>query len=95
MARYGMTWRLPSFTVLSLIDTSEPRVTRKVQAMPLHRELVKAFVAFGFLEQDPDFALAVYVGFVALLRGCEIFNLALSDCQQRGPDQVCLILRGC
>ena len=44
-------------------------VTRKLQAMPLHPELVKAFVAFGFLRQDPDFALAVYVRFLALLRG--------------------------
>ena len=69
------------------------RVTRKVQAMPLHSDLVKAFVAFGLLKKDPDFALAVYVGFLALLRGCEIFNLVFSDCQPRGPGQMCLILR--
>ena len=61
--------------------------------MPLHPELVKAFVAFGILNKDPDFALAIYVGFLGLLRGCEIFNLALKDCQPRGPEQLCLILR--
>ena len=69
------------------------RVTRKVQAMPLHPDLVKAFVAFGLLKEDPEFALAIYVGFLALLRGCGIFNLALADCQPRGPSQLCLILR--
>lgn len=61
--------------------------------MPLHPELVKAFVAFGILSKDPDFALAVYVGFLGLLRGCEIFNLALKDCQPRGPGRLYLILR--
>ena len=39
------------------------RVTRKVQAMPLHPDLVKAFVALGILRKDPDFVLAIYVGF--------------------------------
>ena len=48
------------------------RVTRKVRAMPLHPDLVKAFVAFGILKKDPEFALAVYVGFLGLLRGGEI-----------------------
>ena len=61
--------------------------------MPLHPDLVNAFVAFGLLKKDPEFALAVYVGFLALLRGCEIFNLVLSDCQPRSPSQMCLILR--
>ena len=62
--------------------------------MPLHPDLVNAFVSFGLLKQDSDFALSVYVGFLALLRRCEIFNLALSDCQLRGPSQLCIILRG-
>ena len=70
------------------------RVARKTQAMPLHAKLVKAFVAYGILNKDPEFAIAVYVGFLALLRGCEIFNLLLQDCQVRGRDQMCLILRG-
>ena len=61
--------------------------------MPLHPELVKAFIAFGLLKGKPEFALAVYVGFVALLRSCEIFSLCLSDCQARGVDQMCLVLR--
>ena len=52
-----------------------------------------AFVAFGLLKKEPEFALAVYVGFLALLRGCEIFNLDLADCQPRGVDQMCLVLR--
>ena len=30
---------------------------------------------------------------MALLRGGEIVNLALSDCQPRGPSQRCLVLR--
>ena len=45
------------------------RVTRRVQAMPLHPLLVKGFVAFGILKGDPDFAISVYVGFLGLLRG--------------------------
>ena len=53
----------------------------------------KGFRHFGLLKKDPEFALAVYVGFLTLLRGCEIFNLALTDCQPRGPNQLCLILR--
>ena len=69
------------------------RVARKTQAMPLHSELVKAFVSYGILNKDPEFAIAVYVGFLALLRGCEIFNLLLRDCQPRGRNQMCLILR--
>jgi integrase len=69
------------------------RVTRKVRAMPLHPELVKAFVAFGILKEDTEFALAVYVGFLGLLRGGEILNLSLADCQPRGPSQLCIILR--
>ena len=68
-------------------------MTRKVQAMPLHPDLVIAFVAYGILNKDPEFALAIYVGFLALLRGGEIFNLSLADCQLRGPGQMCLILR--
>ena len=55
------------------------RVTRRVQAMPLHPLLVKGFVAYGILKGDPDFALSVYVGFLPLLRGCEIFNLLMED----------------
>jgi len=61
--------------------------------MPLHPDLVKAFVVFGILRKDPDFALAIYVCFLALLRGFEILNLSLEDCQSRGPGQLCLILR--
>ena len=59
----------------------------KVQAMPLHAHLVKVFVAFGILKEDPDFALASYVVFLALLRGGEIFNLSHADCQPRDPGQ--------
>ena len=33
------------------------------------------------------------MGFLALLRGCEILNLLLEDCQLRGPGQLCVILR--
>ena len=69
------------------------RSIRRTQAMPLHPDLVKAFVAFGILKQDPDFAISLYVGFLALLRGSEIFNLCLCDCQPRGPHQICLTLR--
>ena len=69
------------------------RVALKVQAMPMHAELCRAFVAFGLLRQEPDFALSVYVGFLALLRGCDFFDLLLADCQLRGPNQMCLILR--
>ena len=69
------------------------RIASKVQAMPLHPDLVKAFVSFGILRREPDFALAVYVGFLALLRGCEIFGLRMTDCQPRGPDRMSLILR--
>ena len=61
--------------------------------MPLHPLLVKGFVAYGILKGDPDFALAIYVGFLALLRGCEIFNLLIEDCQPRGPHQLCIVLR--
>ena len=70
------------------------RVAAKVQAMPLHPVLVKAFVAYGILRKEPDFALSIYVGFLALLRGCEIFNFRMCDVQPRGPRQVNLILRG-
>ena len=69
------------------------RVTLKVQAMPMHADLCKAFVAYGLLRKELDFAISIYVGFLALLRGCEIFHLLLADCQPRGPDQMCLILR--
>ena len=61
--------------------------------MPLHPDLVKAFVAFGILKKDSEFALAVYVGFLGLLRGGEILNLSLADCQPRGPSQLCIVLR--
>ena len=69
------------------------RVTHRVQAMPFHPLLVKGFVAYGILNGDPDFALSIYLGFLGLLRGCEIFNLLLEDCQNRGPGQICIILR--
>ena len=69
------------------------RVTRRVQAMPLHPLLVKGFVAYGILKGDPDFALAIYVGFLALLRGCDIFILLIEDCQPRRPHQLCIVLR--
>ena len=59
------------------------RVTRRVQAMPLHPLLVKGFMTFGILKEDPEFALAIYFGFLGLLRGKEIFNLLLEDCQTR------------
>ena len=70
------------------------RVARKTQAMPLHLDLVKSFVTYGLLKKDPEFAVAIYVGFLALLRGCEVFNLRLADCQSRGPGRMCLILSG-
>ena len=69
------------------------RVTRRVQAMPLHPILVKGFISYGILNGDPEFALAIYIGFLGLLRGCEIFNLLLEDCQSRGPGHVCIVLR--
>jgi integrase len=69
------------------------KIASKVQAMPLHPKLVKAFVSFGLLRREPEFALAIYVGFLALLRGCEILNLRLDDCQPRGQNQMALILR--
>ena len=69
------------------------KVTVKVQAMPLHRNLVKAFVSYGLLKREYDFALSLYVGFLGLLRGCEILDLHMSDVQARGPGQVVLILR--
>ena len=69
------------------------KIASKVQAMPLHPRLVKAFVAYGLLRKEPDFAVAVYLGFLALLRGCEIFKLCLVDCLPRGPDKMALILR--
>ena len=69
------------------------RIIVKVHAMPLHVNLVKAFVSFGILKKELDFALATYVGFLGLLRGCEILNLRMSDVQSRGADQVVLILR--
>ena len=70
------------------------KIASKVQAMPLHPKLVKAFMAYGMLRKDPDFTVALYVGFLALLRGCEIANLMLVDCQERGPGQMTLVLRG-
>ena len=69
------------------------KISTKVQALPLHVKLVKAFVSYGLLNKELDFALAVYVGFLGLLRGCEILDLRMSDVQPRGPDQVVLILR--
>ena len=69
------------------------RITRRVQAMPLHPSLVKSFMTYGILKGDPEFAISVYVGFLGLLRGGEIFNLLLEDCQQRGPNELCVILR--
>ena len=50
-------------------------------------------MAYGILKGDPDFALAVYVGFLALLRGCVFFALLMEDCQPRGPNQLCIIIR--
>ena len=61
--------------------------------MPLHVDLVKAFVSYGLIRRDFDFAVSVYVGFLGLLRGCEILNLSMSDVQPRGANQVALILR--
>ena len=61
--------------------------------MPLHIDLVKAFISYGLLKKEFDFALSVYVGFLGLLRGCEILNLNMSDVQPLGPKQVALILR--
>ena len=69
------------------------KVTVKVQAMPLHTNLVQAFVGYGLLKREYDFALSLYVGFLGLWRGCEILDLHMSDVQARGPDQVVLILR--
>jgi integrase len=69
------------------------KVTVKVQAMPLHICLVKAFVSYGLLKREYDFALSLYVGFLGLLRGCEILDLHMADVQARGPNQVVLVLR--
>ena len=70
------------------------KIASKVQAMPLHPTLVKGFVAYGLMRGERDFALAVFVGFLGLLRGCEILNLDLSDCQMRGKNRMALILYG-
>ena len=70
------------------------KVSTKVQAMPLHSKLVKAFISYGLLRKEPDFALAIYVGFLGLLRGCEILNLRMADVQPRSPGHVVLVLRG-
>ena len=61
--------------------------------MPLHTKRVKAFVAFGLVRKEPEFALALYVGFLGLLRGCELLKLGLADCLPRGQHQLALILR--
>ena len=45
------------------------KVTVKVQAMPLHTNLVKAFMSYGLLKKEYDFALSLHVGFLGLLRG--------------------------
>ena len=64
-----------------------------MQAIPLYPELVKAFVAIGLIRREPEFALALYVGFLGLLRGCEILKLELADCLPRGQHQLALIFK--
>ena len=60
------------------------RVTRRVQAMPLHPVLVKGFMAYGILNGDPDFALAIYIGFLGLLRESEFLTYSWKTAKPEG-----------
>ena len=45
------------------------RVTKTVQAMPLHPDVAKAFVSYNLLKKEAKFTLSILVGFLCLLRG--------------------------
>ena len=61
--------------------------------MPLHPDVTKAFISYNLLKKEKEFALALLVGFLCLLRGGEILSLNLCDCVFRESDYMKLILR--
>ena len=70
------------------------KIIVRVAAMPLHVNLLKAFMVYGLLRKEVDFALSLWTGFLGLLRPSEIFALNLSDCKIFKPDYMQLLLRG-
>ena len=62
------------------------KVVSRSRALPLSVKLVRGLFVYGCLKNNPDFSLAVLLGFVMLLRPGEIVALRLSCFTAAGPD---------
>ena len=75
----------------SLYFSNWANSVQRVRALPLSHRLVQGMAAVAIIKDKPRFAGALLLGFVALLRACELVSLTPRQCSFLGSNRTLII----